>query len=60
MSCVRTDEYVRLDEVTKIIEEQIRKRYCLEMGATDRTVINVLQVVKTRICKLDINQVPVK
>lgn len=48
------NEYVRLDEVTKIIEEQIRKRNCLEMGGTDRTVLNVLQVVKTRIWKLDI------
>lgn len=54
------NECVRLEEVTKIIEEQIRKRNCLEMGATDRTVLNVLQVVKTRICKLDISQVPVK
>lgn len=26
------NEYVRLEEVTKIIEEQIRKRNCLEMG----------------------------
>lgn len=48
------NEYVRLEEVTKIIEEQIRKRNCLEMGGTDRTVLNVLQVVKTRIWKLDI------
>ncbi len=48
------NEYVRLEEVIEIIEEQMKKRYCLVMGNTDRAVFNVLNLIKTRIWKLDI------